>query len=1115
MPHYGALDAICPETQFRLSHQSATGQEKLALLQEGEDLSDEDEIGEILRKWNEACAAVAQIASEIGNDRPQPERLDDLISQVHFLEDLREPIVAVLDERHYETVVERIVQAVAKVAAEKGVSWLTQYTGKIQAQWNLFFIVPADVDNKQLRQDVERIESKLSNVISKWQTAKHEMQSSQQYLQEFEENTEGAEDLLRVDDRKVEIQEEIAAATKRSRDARIRIFQVIAPGDQIFDPSKDYEREYESTSAIGASRTREDAIQEPAERTDRTGNAEDIAPTPESKVGQNGTERFSGAADHGNGREEVPDGGANDEKDVISEETSDSSGSGDDPLTPNLVHTGDEPRPLRPFRQGDVPAISEGFEGAIVSRPFDASDSSDATAVATIWHAIHAGRPGVAYHIAKLLTERDDDPGAIPPANLIAAMALAGHVHSAHGEVVSALHALLESIDPDSLLRNDRREQDPINLLLFCATLRPALFAPYTGAAVMLRRISMPDVLTPVYQLAKDVADHADRLQGVRLDADLIRTTLRGGWQDEFMTFASRVADWRNRADSQRIIFVRANRVWRDLFNETGCLAELTTLISKDDAAGTTRIEEIRRRIVDQRAFNDLVRLTDRKHRKGNPIQGRALKQLWDHVQPAIDLSSEWLRLMDAKPGSEVFITRRIEALRADILPRSREAIEAVERAETTMTSAASTATLKHARITIDALLQVFDDNTDRADTFNERPNVIRSRDLLYVTGLDIDIEYFPAARHDSADMLVFLLDRSSHAETLSGAFCARLARGDLIGAGLACEGMDAEGNPEADRCRTSLDRELERERGDLKRRHADEESRLEHAFCRGQVDIDERERLAARLTSLRKLILHDSSDERTRSLVPGVAGARSKLSDIRRAIETAAAARINEAKKRLDRASSDKPEPNERSIIEQVIESGDILAANELMSRMEKGESVILSAVAADPFREFISVVGEIDRTLGGSGDSRGQFVRRVAGREHVAGVSFESLSKEEAEYSANLLEAWYTLARKQHIERQALQDLLQQLGFKVRKLTLPGRGRTFADLETEIIEDRALCPSRQFGSEAKGHYRVLLNWSRPTMDSIASSLGVKGEHLPWCCTSAAWGTTGRICVG
>ena len=30
-PTMAPLDAICPETQFRLSHQSATGQEKLAL----------------------------------------------------------------------------------------------------------------------------------------------------------------------------------------------------------------------------------------------------------------------------------------------------------------------------------------------------------------------------------------------------------------------------------------------------------------------------------------------------------------------------------------------------------------------------------------------------------------------------------------------------------------------------------------------------------------------------------------------------------------------------------------------------------------------------------------------------------------------------------------------------------------------------------------------------------------------------------------------------------------------------------------------------------------------------------------------------------------------------
>ena len=490
---------------------------------------------------------------------------------------------------------------------------------------------------------------------------------------------------------KVEIQDEIAEATKRHRDGRLRIFQVIAPGDQRFDPSKDYEREYDDASVFGPLRKHEDAVQELLGRADRGGDAEDTdttAPAPQSEDSHQASEKLLGATEDDGPRDVLLDVASDDEGDGISEEaTSVPPYSDTDLLAGNLTPAGDESQPIPSFSHSDGPFVKEGFEGQVVSESNDESDYQDVAAVAALWQAIYAGRPGIAYHIAKLLTERGEDTGTIPPANLIAASALADHVHSAHGEVVTTLRPLLESVDPDSLSRNVSQDQDSVNLLLFRATLRPALFAPYTGAAAILRRISMPEVLTPVYQLAKDVADHADRLQGIRLDADLIRTTLRGGWRDEFMAFAGRVSDWRSRAESQQIIFVRANRVWRDLFSETGCLAELVALISKDNVAGTTRIEEIRKRIVDQRAFNDLVRLTDRKHRKGNPIQGRALKQLWDHVQPAIDLSSEWLRLMDAKPDSEVFITRRIEALRANLLPRGREAIAATERAETTMTS--------------------------------------------------------------------------------------------------------------------------------------------------------------------------------------------------------------------------------------------------------------------------------------------------------------------------------------------------------------------------------------------------------------------------------------------
>ena len=82
-----------------------------------------------------------------------------------------------------------------------------------------------------------------------------------------------------------------------------------------------------------------------------------------------------------------------------------------------------------------------------------------------------------------------------------------------------------------------------LSLLLFSATLRPALFAPTTGASALLRAVSLSsDDLKPVYGLATRVADHADRLRGVRLHASLFRSSQTGGWQEQFDTLTERVA---------------------------------------------------------------------------------------------------------------------------------------------------------------------------------------------------------------------------------------------------------------------------------------------------------------------------------------------------------------------------------------------------------------------------------------------------------------------------------------------------------------------------------------------------------------------------------------------
>ena len=78
MPHYGALDAICPETQFRLSHQSATGQEKLALGQaQGLELS-------VVVK--DAARGIAAGVSEVF---PRAEQRDDCFHLLYEMNKVR------------------------------------------------------------------------------------------------------------------------------------------------------------------------------------------------------------------------------------------------------------------------------------------------------------------------------------------------------------------------------------------------------------------------------------------------------------------------------------------------------------------------------------------------------------------------------------------------------------------------------------------------------------------------------------------------------------------------------------------------------------------------------------------------------------------------------------------------------------------------------------------------------------------------------------------------------------------------------------------------------------------------------------------------------------------
>ena len=484
---------------------------------------------DVMAKWKEICGAVSKIADTMGADPPQPGRLPDLLQQTAALEELHGSLVTVLERDDHENLLSSVAAKMAALAAEYCESPLKQCAEQMHAQWWSVYRVYGRPDVAPLRADIERFEHELKKALEDWRTAWTEKAHLDEQLQELKRQSgtvRDPRDQISAEDREVELHEEIAAAAREVRDARDRMFVVAAPAGETFDPAKDYARD--DDGAPSPDRPAREDVQEPAVRTapgSAAGGGASAGPASEAE----GPYGDSAAATSTDRRAEELDGAAHEDgEDVATLE----------PVTP-ATPAPTMPAPVMPTVP--VPALpsvpsADGSGSRPAAAPPDSGDEPvprDMSAQTALWRALENGRPGIAYHIARLQVEQGA-AGPVPLAALIRASMLARHARSDDSRVVGALRKLLENISPDELLRGALQDdqRDAVNLLLFSATLSPTLFAPSTGAPSLLRRVSVSsEGLTPVYELAKTLADHADRLRGVRLDSSSFRSTSRGEWQ--------------------------------------------------------------------------------------------------------------------------------------------------------------------------------------------------------------------------------------------------------------------------------------------------------------------------------------------------------------------------------------------------------------------------------------------------------------------------------------------------------------------------------------------------------------------------------------------------------
>ena len=1008
-------------------------------------------------EWNRAYGEFFDFVSAAGRAGVPLEGFEKTIRRVEALGRLRDSLAA--KKRMAGVFAEYLVNLrdlLVREVRESGADWLQPKLREAMAQWLERHSPPTEAAAKAFRRDLKRLRDALPAALSEWKKADAETgaaEAERARLEGAAPAEDPAEELTR-EDRIVELQEKIAAASRRRINARRRVLRIIAPGG-------------EAAGRAAPPPTKPSTKPTKSKKADRAPGAPAAAAEAEGKPEPAGD------------REPEPD-----------------------PEPP-------KPGPGKKIAKKPAAPAAAAAATRPAPAPEPAPPPSNPHAEA-VWQAIRDGRPGAATLLSRLAAARPEGSRGLPPPDLIEATALAGHLRAPDDDFAAALRPILEGIDPDDFGRGAPAPEDldALHLLLLSATLAPALFAPTTGAPALLRQIHTSEPLAPVYTLARQVADYADRLHGTALDASLLQSALgTAGRERQLTELAQRVREWSAAVKGKTNPLPRAAQVLGSLLTG-GCLAELTERISADRRADRPRVRQILQELgatrslggsdVVPREFEALVHQSDRRS-GARPITDRALRLLWKNVLPAVGLANEWLQVMSGESGDlKGYLRDIIVSLRKDLDADGAPALAAVAGMEEAAPPPGLAAALLRARQAIAALLAVFEERTtDGAPA--PRREIVRCGDLVLVSALDLDPDFRPRAPYDPESVLGTLLDRDRHAATRAEAFRQRLERFDLLGARLALESMEAYGDGEEAECRRALRESASERRFGLTGQLAAETSRIEAAFCQGRLGGDERNDLAARLVAIATALAEPpaSPEGGEDAVVAAAVDAEAELRRIQDASRSLSAGRIEAARKRLA-AAPEEADPRGVEAARTAIEAGHLLTAHEYLLQLEEGESFQPAPEPPSPFGDFRAVEAPLDAALPRYADRHGhrQVVDSLARRQGISGFSFRGLDEEQAKRGARLLEAWFAAAEKRAYDKHLLQGLLDELGFGNCQVSTDRGSRTYlGSVRVARLSDRDLCPSRQFGSEADGRYRLLLNWAPNVEETIRRSVGVSGD--------------------
>lgn len=721
--------------------------------------------------------------------------------------------------------------------------------------------------------------------------------------------------------------------------------------------------------------------------------------------------------------------------------------------------------------------------GTVTHTPWNDPDGERCS---PIWNAILRSKFALAYQISRALHDAEEELRAPPPA-LLRAVALANFVRSGDGHIARELGRLYEEFDKHWFEEGPRSWSVGLNLLLVAASLYPSLIAPVTGASGVLGYRHFPDGLDALHELCIGVSDCGAKLQGLNLNpAALGRLSGVAVWQSEFDALKQSTLDWRSRAPKMLFKYQPAAAVWKHWLTPDSTIGKLLLGISDVDAASIQEVRDIVQMLSDTDRFADLVQYADRrelKRRRGDDINYGALTQLRERSQEAAELGRKWLELMEVRPDKSDYLVRQLKELGGTVEELSRQIQTQLDEISQTFASKwqlipAGAAAVRNAVTAIEKLFQAGPHGKE------PEPNVdqLVGGPVLLASALDLDEEWRPQAA--PKHILECLVPLVTVTDDWKSAFGERVNRGDLDGAEKIVSICNDNGFLETSQFQTSLGEALTDRRYVYKRDLTQTRNSVETAIAYGYINEQERARLDAALVEV----------EAGFDVIRNFPVANERLLEFEVELRKKREGKLTQVREQLTALKLTKGSDAEKKLLE-VIDSGDVLTANEYLQRVRAGETLTnVGDVAVDSFTEFFpSGMEKMSEYLDIPENSLIKFAAALLEQPLPGDLKFTKLSDEQAKTANETVTAWLALIRGQKGNGDLLKKLLLGIGFSKASLTgLPSRnGRIEYELNAERISDKTVCPVPQYGSQAAGMYRLLCLFSKPTATDLMRFVG------------------------